>query len=41
MFEAGADADAAGLDAKRGRDGDFVFTESRIRLLAREQTQPA
>lgn len=41
MFEAGADANAAGLDSKRGRDGDFVFTESRIRLLARERAQPA
>jgi len=40
MFEAGADADAAGLDSRRGRDGDFVFTEIRIRLLAREQAQP-
>jgi len=41
MFEAGADADAAGLDSRRGRDGNFVFTESRIRLLARQRTQPA
>ncbi len=41
MFEAGADADAAGLNSKRGRDGDFVFAEKRIRLLAQEQAQPA
>jgi broad specificity phosphatase PhoE/ubiquinone/menaquinone biosynthesis C-methylase UbiE len=41
MFEAGVDADAAGLRSRRGRDGNIIFTESRIRLLARGQAQPA
>lgn len=41
MFEAGVDADAAGLNSRRGRDGNIIFSESRIRLLAEAQTQPA
>ena len=39
MFEAGVDADAAGLHSRRGRDGAITFTESRIRLLAQEQAR--
>lgn len=41
MFEAGVDADAAGLHSRRGRDGAITFTESRIRLLAQEQGRSA
>lgn len=41
MLEAGVDADAAGLNSRRGRDGAIIFTESRIRLLAESQAQPA
>jgi len=34
------DADSAGLNAKRGRDGIIVFSENRIRLLAELQAGP-
>ncbi len=41
MIEAGLDADSAGLNARRTRDGAIVFTESRIRVLAELQARPA
>lgn len=40
MIEAGLSADAAGLNARRGRDGNIILTESRIRLLAEVLEQP-
>lgn len=41
MIEAGLDADSAGLNARRARDGSITFTENRIRLLAEAQDRPA
>jgi broad specificity phosphatase PhoE/ubiquinone/menaquinone biosynthesis C-methylase UbiE len=41
MVEAGLDADAAGLNARRGRDDAISFTETRIRLLAEREERPA
>lgn len=41
MVEAGLDADAAGLNARRGRDGAISFTETRVRLLAERAERPA
>jgi ubiquinone/menaquinone biosynthesis C-methylase UbiE len=41
MIEAGLDADAAGLNARRNREGNIIFTESRLRLLAELQERPA
>jgi broad specificity phosphatase PhoE/ubiquinone/menaquinone biosynthesis C-methylase UbiE len=41
MIEAGLDADAAGLNARRGRDGAIGFTETRVRLLAEREERPA
>jgi broad specificity phosphatase PhoE/ubiquinone/menaquinone biosynthesis C-methylase UbiE len=40
MIEAGLDADSAGLNARRTRDGNIAFTENRIRLLAEVQVRP-
>lgn len=40
MIEAGLDADAAGLGARRNRDGNVIFTESRMRVLAEVQDRP-
>ena len=41
MIEAGLDADSAGLQARRSRDGSITFPEHRIRLLAELQARPA
>jgi broad specificity phosphatase PhoE/ubiquinone/menaquinone biosynthesis C-methylase UbiE len=41
MIEAGLDADSAGLNARRGREGAIGFTESRLRVLAERQERPA
>jgi ubiquinone/menaquinone biosynthesis C-methylase UbiE len=41
MVEAGLDADAAGLNARRGRDGGIAFTETRLRILAEREEKPA
>lgn len=41
MIEAGLDADAAGLNARRGRDGAISFTETRVRVLAEREIRPA
>ncbi len=41
MLEAGLDADSAGLNVRRSRDGSIVFTENRMRLLAEVQARPA
>lgn len=40
MVEAGLDADAAGLGARRTRDGIIVFAENRMRMLAEVQARP-
>lgn len=41
MIEAGIDADAAGLNARWGRDGAIGFTETRVRMLAEREERPA
>ncbi|MCU0508659.1 MAG: histidine phosphatase family protein [Anaerolineae bacterium] len=41
MIEAGLDADAAGLNARWGREGTINFTETRVRLLAEREERPA
>ena len=38
MLEAGMDEDAAGLRARRNRDGLLMFTQQRIRLIATPST---
>jgi broad specificity phosphatase PhoE/ubiquinone/menaquinone biosynthesis C-methylase UbiE len=40
MIEAGLDADSAGLSARRTRDGNIAFTESRARVLAALEKRP-
>ena len=37
MIEAGLDADSAGLNVRRGREGAVAITETRLRLLAERQ----
>lgn len=39
MLEAGLEADSAGLDARRSREGQLIFTHTRLRLLATMQDQ--
>jgi broad specificity phosphatase PhoE/ubiquinone/menaquinone biosynthesis C-methylase UbiE len=41
MIEAGMDADAAGLNARWGRDGAIGFAETRVRVLAEREERPA
>jgi broad specificity phosphatase PhoE/ubiquinone/menaquinone biosynthesis C-methylase UbiE len=40
MVEAGLEADSAGLAARRSREGQIVFTESRARLVAVAHDRP-
>lgn len=37
MLEAGLETDSAGLSPRRTRDGQFVFTQTRLRVLANPQ----
>lgn len=41
MLEAGLEADAAGLNIRRQRDNQIIFTQSRIRILALPAQPPA
>ena len=40
MLEAALEADAAGLEVRKNRDGTLMFTHRRVRLLARRCSRP-